>query len=71
MNVMSDDDDRLYHEYKPRERVMLLSGFALLGLVVGVLLFPAEWSVGLRAICGVATGISAVLMVYINRMLGP
>lgn len=54
---------------RPEMPILALLSLAL-GVGIGVSMFPDEWSLEMRVLAGFALGLTALISLFANRMIG-
>jgi hypothetical protein len=54
-----------------RPDMQILAPLSLaVGLGVGIFMLPDQWSLGMRVLAGLALGVTVILTLFANRMIG-
>jgi hypothetical protein len=70
MEPASDKRPWLWGLFVRPEMKILTVLSLLVGVVVGVFVLPEQWSLGMRVMAGVALGLTMVITLFANRMIG-
>jgi hypothetical protein len=61
---------RLFGLLERPEMPILAVLFLSLGVGIGVFVFPPQWELSMRVLGGLALGLTALLSLFANRMIG-
>jgi hypothetical protein len=70
MEPASDKRPWLWGLFVRPEMKILTVLSLLVGVVVGVFVLPEQWSLGMRVMAWVALGLTMVITLFANRMIG-